>query len=292
MKAILVWSLLLLQGIPIQKTGTISGILRGEDGKPAVGVRVTAMPQLDSLQSDTGPTMSSLAETDAQGRFTLENVPPGRYYVAAGRLDLPTYYPGTQSMALGRTVQVTPGVTAANIEFVLGSSSAGRADPAFGNAALTILDLPINVTVVGGGKLPVFSKGQFTNGQFTTITLTGTNGAALRPIPIQSTRTNLTGSLTDYVVSIEGLPEGYSVRSIRYGSTELTDRVLRVTSLVGNAALMPNSTRTLTGTGRPQTLFITLDDTAARSLQTTGRTIRGSMNSDVPRMVHLAGSPG
>jgi len=298
MQTILIWSLLLLQGLPIQKTGTISGVLRNEDGKPAVGVRVTAMPQLDSLLSDTGPTMSSLAETDSQGRFTLENVPPGRYYVTAGRLDFPTYYPGTPSMALGKTVQVTPGNTVGNVDFVLGSSSTGRAEPAgFGsNASLTLLDVPINVVVEGGGKLPVFSKGQATNGQFTTITLTGTNGAALRPIPIQATRTSLTPPLTDYAITIEGLPEGYSVKSVKYGSTELPDRILRVTSLVGPTPSLFGSNTTTPALGNRasgiQLLSIVLDSAAARSAQTTGRTVRGKMNSSAPRAVHLSGSPG
>ena len=32
----------------------------------------------------------SLAETDSTGRYQLENVPPGRYYITAGRLDVLT----------------------------------------------------------------------------------------------------------------------------------------------------------------------------------------------------------
>jgi hypothetical protein len=41
---------------------------------------------------------------------------------------VPTFYPGTQSMALGKSVQVTPGATFRNIEFSVNASSAGRAD--------------------------------------------------------------------------------------------------------------------------------------------------------------------
>ena len=294
--------LILFQGLPTPQTGTITGVLRNEDGKPAVGVRVTAMPQIDSLQGDTGPTMSSLAETDSQGRFTLESVPPGRYYVAAGRLDLPTFYPGTQSMALGQNVQVTPGATVRNIDFALNSTSTGRAEPALFGAALTLLDLPLNVTVEGGGKLPFFS-----DGQFTTIKLTGSNGVT--SIPIRTSRVGIVPPITDYRVTIEGLPDGYAVKSMKYGSAELTDRILRVTSFVGpNGIVWANGTAYTTALGLTpagnnapaafnrasgqQVFSIVLDSAATRSRQSTGIAVRGTLNGATPRALYLSDAPG
>src|SRR4030095_2515146 len=121
--------LFLVQGIPVQQSGTVTGILRTGDGKPAAGVRVSAVPQTDALeQGPASPTLSSIAETDSNGRYKLENVPPGRYYIAAGRLDLPTYYPGTQSMAIGRSIQVGAGLVVSDIDFVLNANSAGRSE--------------------------------------------------------------------------------------------------------------------------------------------------------------------
>ena len=91
MNIVLLSLLFWVQGIPVQQSGTVTGILRNADGKPAAGVRVSAVPQTDAIETTAaGLTLSSIAETDANGRYQLENVPPGRYYVAAGRLDFPT----------------------------------------------------------------------------------------------------------------------------------------------------------------------------------------------------------
>jgi protocatechuate 3,4-dioxygenase beta subunit len=96
MTAILFSLMIVLQGIPVQQGGTVSGILRDSRGMPVAGVRMAAVARGDPLEK-AGP-MSGITETDTQGRFTLENIPPGRYVIAAGRLDLQTFYPGTQSL--------------------------------------------------------------------------------------------------------------------------------------------------------------------------------------------------
>jgi hypothetical protein len=152
--------LFLLQGIPIQPTqgGTVVGVLRNSDGKPAPGVRVAALPQTQ-FAADAGDaaTLSSIAETDEQGRYSLENVPPGRYYIAAGRLDLQTYFPGTQAMNAALPVRVEPGAKVQGIDFVLVASSAGRSI-SFG-ASPGLFVVPLNV-IVEGGKLPVSANGK------------------------------------------------------------------------------------------------------------------------------------
>ena len=89
---------LLLQGIPIQQGGKVTGTLRDNQGTPLPGVRMAAVTRSAAIEeAPTGVAMAGLAETDELGRFTLEDIPPGRYSIAAGRLDLQTYYPGTHS---------------------------------------------------------------------------------------------------------------------------------------------------------------------------------------------------
>jgi hypothetical protein len=40
------------------------------------------------------PMLAGLTQTDSDGRFRLENIPPGRYYIVLDPLDVPSYYPG------------------------------------------------------------------------------------------------------------------------------------------------------------------------------------------------------
>src|SRR5688572_6987624 len=102
----------LLQGLPVtpSQSGSITGVLTNSTGKPAAGVRVSAMMRPDSpLDAQTMSAMASIAETDPNGVYKLENIPPGRYYIVAGRIDQPTFYPGALKMTSGREVLITPG---------------------------------------------------------------------------------------------------------------------------------------------------------------------------------------
>src|SRR5262245_54512231 len=278
MKALFVSLVLWVQGIPIQPTqgGTVTGTLRGADGKPAASVRVAAVPQTDTIEAAAaGPTLSSIAETDAEGRYKLENIPPGRYYIAAGRLDLPTYYPGTQSMAVGQAVGITPGATVQGIDFTLQATSAGRADAVpFG---VTLLDVPLDVRVEGEGKLPIFA-----GGKRTTLQLTPVNGGAVVSVPVNAARISLSPPITDYRITVEGLPEGYKVKSMIFGPTNLADGILKIqgirvvngtfywsgsTAAGGFSIVAPlSSNRTPAG---PQ-LLVMLDSTAASTMKGTG----------------------
>ena len=88
------------QGVPVQpqQGGTITGVLRDTTGKPFPGIRIAAVAQPDSLaENRNSAAMSALAETDAAGRYRLENVPPGKYYIAAGSVSLPTTARGNRS---------------------------------------------------------------------------------------------------------------------------------------------------------------------------------------------------
>src|SRR5215471_15507381 len=123
----LILALLLAQAaVPSQGTGIVTGRLLLADGSPAVGVRVSTMAAPETGQPVTDvPTLSNLTETDSAGRFRLENIRPGRYYIVAGLLDAPTYFPGTSAVVDARTVSITAGSTTAGIDFQAVRASTG-----------------------------------------------------------------------------------------------------------------------------------------------------------------------
>src|SRR5262245_8987182 len=151
-------ALLILAQIPNLPTlnGTITGVVR-VGGKPTAGIRVAAVvpPDVGELRPSA---MLSLGETDSQGRYRLEGVPPGRYYIAAGRTDLPTYYPGSTMLSEGTIITLRPGTTLSEMDFVLRNESLGRAASDGSYAWVMMgsgLTIPVNVQLEGGGKIPV-----------------------------------------------------------------------------------------------------------------------------------------
>jgi hypothetical protein len=264
-------------------------------------VRIAAVPQTDTLEETAaGPTLSSIAETDAEGRYRLEDVPPGRYFIAAGRLDFPTYFPGTQSMALGRAVLITPGLRVADIDFALNANSAGRAE-AGSNQGIVVLTTPVDVRVEGGGKLPVVN-----NGKPTTIQLTPVTGPSSPvTIAINAGRLNLSPPVLDYRVSVENLPEGYTVKSIKAGSTELANRVLSLSGAGNPTATVVSpppsaSTASIAVTAftpatrtayNLQSISIVLDSTGVSSVRNSGARVTGKLPPSTIRPLYLAGTP-
>jgi hypothetical protein len=110
----------------IATDASVSGVVRASDGRPASKVSVTA------LRADTITTiraMLSLTETDSDGRYRLENVPPGSFYITAGRLDVPTYYPGTLQIKEAQIVSVPSGGTLTAIDFVVQDASTAPPPP-------------------------------------------------------------------------------------------------------------------------------------------------------------------
>jgi hypothetical protein len=108
--------------------GTVTGRLLTTKGTPAAGIRIAAVP----VSEDKAAAMALLgiSQTDADGQYRLENIPPGRYFIFAGLIDFPSYYPNATSLDRATVVAVDSGATVSGIDFSmarpLGLTVAGR----------------------------------------------------------------------------------------------------------------------------------------------------------------------
>ena len=192
MKMLLLALLLVAQRptAPALQAGTVTGRLLNEDGTPAIKIRVSAMSIPDNKTE--APTLMTLAETDSSGRYRLTDVPVGRYYIVAGFVDSPTYYPRGTGPAGATPVNVTVNATVANIDFRIEKPSTGLtvsgrvitdSNPALG---------PLQVMLSGGNttgytnlNVPAKIDGTF---EFARVR-PGTYTITVNPSPISEPRT-------------------------------------------------------------------------------------------------------
>lgn len=96
--------------------GTLAGVLRTADGLPAANVRVAAV-QADGRRPGDNALMG-IVQTGSQGTYRIENLPAGGYFILAGSLDTPDYYPGTTGAKGPAPVTVAAGLTTRVPDFV------------------------------------------------------------------------------------------------------------------------------------------------------------------------------
>src|SRR5947207_2153873 len=104
--ALVLMSLLLQNPARQSLTGTVTGLLLRTDGTPAAGVRIAVTPVPDPKDAGATGDLLSLSQTDVSGNYRLENILPGNYYIQAGLLDSPNYYPGTSSLDKATAITV------------------------------------------------------------------------------------------------------------------------------------------------------------------------------------------
>lgn len=106
--------------IPLQvQPGTVTGRLLSRNGTPAAGIRIAAVPITEADDKTAAPVLVGISQTDADGRYRLENIPPGRYTVFAGLIDFPSYYPNTTSIDRATSFVVSAGSTVSGIDFAM-----------------------------------------------------------------------------------------------------------------------------------------------------------------------------
>jgi hypothetical protein len=132
-KAILFACVFLVHSLAFSEDlGGVAGEIRGIDGKPARGVRVATAFAVEEPNGVLVParTLQTVGTTDDLGRYRLFNITPGRYFLIAGRIDTPSYYPGTKDMGDARLITIPSGSTIESLNFQLalppGPKLAGR----------------------------------------------------------------------------------------------------------------------------------------------------------------------
>lgn len=107
MTSLLLGAWLLVQGAVAQPgSAVITGRILASDGSPMPGVRVAAVPVEGAGRDQSIETFARIAETDNRGQYRLDNLDSGRYYIRAGLVELPTYYPGVTSLSEARVITV------------------------------------------------------------------------------------------------------------------------------------------------------------------------------------------
>jgi hypothetical protein len=69
-------------------------------------------------------TLTNITQTDESGRYRLEGVERGRFFIAAGRLDQQTFYPGATTGANATAVVVDRGASLTGLDFIVAERSA------------------------------------------------------------------------------------------------------------------------------------------------------------------------
>ena len=120
--------------VPPARPGTavITGQLKTVDGRPADEVRVSALaappPNVkpeDGIQYYIAPPPVRTVMTDKDGRYRINNLLPGRYFVAAGVPGQDTYYPDATDGYGATVLTLTPDATS-TADFALVAPLAGR----------------------------------------------------------------------------------------------------------------------------------------------------------------------
>jgi protocatechuate 3,4-dioxygenase beta subunit len=160
-----------------------------------------------------GDTLISIAQTDSEGRYRLERVPPGRYLIAAGAVDSPTYFPGVTNRNQGQVVTIAAGQTIASLDFAM----------AFANAPPQLWG---RVEFDDGSPLPVGTLNQILlilssdSAHWTTKPFTNQQGLFFFQSFVPG----------EYSLTLAPLPLGYGyLKSMTFGNVDLVKGPLTLT---------------------------------------------------------------
>lgn len=197
----------------VASSGSVTGTIR-EDGRPAAGIRVAAMAVPGVIRStNDASVLESITQTDSNGRYRLD-IPPGRYYIVAGSVSSPTFYPGTLAQNAASMVTVTQDSSAfAGVDFTLNSASkvvAGRSAIVGGRVCCRV---SARIVLEDGSPLPPNLN--------VTAVATYAGGVHTRPVMSEETFALSVPPSTPFQVAVDGLPPGYVFKSVTHAGKDV-----------------------------------------------------------------------
>src|SRR5262245_20278652 len=166
--------LLLLQGATAARPGVVIGQLKTREGAPAAAIRVSALPAPppNILPSDgqnyyaaTAPAATALS--DAQGRYRLANLAPGRYFIVASVFGYPTFYPSGTTADRATVITVGSEKPSEGVNFSIQMPAGGRVSGRVSTPAAQGVQEKAVLSGVALGELlesPIGADGGFTFG--------------------------------------------------------------------------------------------------------------------------------
>jgi hypothetical protein len=171
-------------GVEISAPGNVTGQIHDKAGSPAASIRILAI--VADASSATGtetPIIARQTQTAADGRYRLDGLPSGRYFIQAGSPNLLGYFPGVSALTEARALDVASGGAVANADFRLVSDGVRITGHVTGIPAEAMRD-SLKMTLLGPNqtifsaearKAPVGPDGAF---QFSAIP-SGTYGLVI-----------------------------------------------------------------------------------------------------------------
>ena len=228
MLALLLAMTLGAQSPAVPQNSSIVGLLKTAAGTPASRVSVAAAAVSGDRSKFDRTAVVGLVQTDDQGRYLLENIPPGRYYIVAGRLDFPTFYPGEIRSEAATVLEISSGVQVLGIDFTVDEDSVRPGTP---------FTLNVQVLVEGGGPAPDTAAKPI-------IQLTRTGITKTLEVPITTASFTLPDAGATYQIRLLNLPNNYVLTSMTLSEIDLTKTPLtappaplRVITFSGQGAL-------------------------------------------------------
>jgi hypothetical protein len=140
--------------------------------------------------------------------------------------------------------------------------------------------------VEDGGRVPLFVAGRFP-----VLRFRRTNS---REIDAPLNVPNVTLPSPDYRVTLEDLPEGYSVKSLTFGSLDLKTSPLQLAGVTNSANLTPAQMIALVLATPPapvgQSISVVLTPPSVRPDR--GVRVAGRVQGDARRSIYISGNPG